>query len=135
MDRWDGYVAARDRVIRMLSHSRNPVVLTGDIHSNWVADLKQNFEDVRSQAIGTEFVGTSISSGGDGTDGPADRAQAENPHIKFYNGKRGYVRVEITPSLCRADYRIVPFVSKPGAPIATLASFVVEAGKPGAERA
>ena len=44
----------------------NPIVLTGDIHSNWVNDLKADYRDPSRATIGTEFVGTSISSGGDG---------------------------------------------------------------------
>ena len=48
----------------------NPVVLTGDIHSNWVNDLKVDFRDANAPVVATEFVGTSISSGGDGVDLP-----------------------------------------------------------------
>src|SRR5436190_6393239 len=42
MDQWSGYEAARNRVLRHLNNRKpsNPVVITGDIHSNWVADLK-----------------------------------------------------------------------------------------------
>jgi alkaline phosphatase D len=34
----------------------------------------------------------------------------------------------------KADYRVVEYVSREGAPIKTRASFVVENGRPGAER-
>ena len=60
---------------------------------------------------------------------------AENPHIKFFNGQRGYVRCTLTPEQWRADYRVLPFVKQPGAPIYTRASFVVEAGNPGLQQA
>lgn len=135
-DAWDGYVADRDRLLRFIGERKpaNPVVLTGDVHSNWVADLKENFDDPRSRTIGTEFVGTSISSGGDGAD-MTDRGKhilAENPHIKFFNGQRGYVRCILTPQTWRSDYRVVPVVSTPGAAISTRASFVVENGRAGA---
>lgn len=71
MDKWDGYVAARERLLKVLASTppSNPVVITGDIHSNWVADLKANFDDPASATIATEFVGTSMSSGGDGSEG------------------------------------------------------------------
>ena len=59
----------------------------------------------------------------------------ENPHVRFYNAQRGYVSCTVTPTRWQSDYRIVPFVRKPGAPIETAASFVVEHGKPGAQRA
>jgi alkaline phosphatase D len=134
MDRWDGYVAAQQRLTRLLDATRqsNPVVITGDIHSNWVADLKQNLGDPDSLTVASEFVGTSISSGGDGSDTPSPMLRL-NPHLKFFNGRRGYVRVRITPARWTADFRTVPFVSKPGAEIDTRASWIVEAGKPGAQ--
>jgi len=137
-DAWDGYVASRDRLFAFLSERKpsNPVVLTGDVHANWVADLKKDFDDPKSATLGTEFVGTSISSGGDGRDTPeGGRVLSENPHIKFHNQQRGYVRCAITPKEWRTDYRVVPFVQKPGAPISTRATFVVEDGKPGVQRA
>jgi alkaline phosphatase D len=139
MDAWDGYQAARDRILRFLRDRRvsNPVVITGDIHSNWVADLKLDWADAKAPAVATEFVGTSISSGGDGAD-TNDAVQAvlpENPHIRFFNGQRGYVRCAVTRERYQADYRVVPYVSRQGAPISTRASFVVENGRPGATRA
>jgi alkaline phosphatase D len=137
-DAWDGYVAARDRLLRFLGQRQpaNPIVLTGDVHNNWVADLKENFDDPRSRILGTEFVGTSISSGGDGADTTpgGTRVLAENPHIKFFNGQRGYVRCILTPGSWRSDYRVVPVVSRPNGSITTRASFLVENGRPGAQR-
>ena len=135
MDRWDGYPEAQGRLLSFLDQNRppNPVVLTGDIHSNWAADLKADPRDPSSGVVGAELVGTSISSGGDGEDtrpGTGD-ALARNPHIHFFNAQRGYVRCAATPDRLVADYRIVPWVTRPGAPVETRASFVVEAGRPG----
>jgi alkaline phosphatase D len=64
MDQWDGYVAARNRLIGFLDRARvrNPITITGDIHSSWVHDLKTDFSDETSETVGTEFVGTSITS-------------------------------------------------------------------------
>jgi alkaline phosphatase D len=139
MDAWTGYPAARNRILGFLHRRRpsNPVVLTGDVHTNWVADLKADFDNPRSATVGAEFVGTSISSGGDGTDTRPEVAARlpALPHIKFFNAQRGYVRCRLTPDRWQTDYRIVPVVTKPDAPITTRASFVVENGKPGVERA
>jgi alkaline phosphatase D len=136
MDKWSAYPAALDRFMRFLQKRKpsNPIVLTGDIHSNWVADLKADFNDPNSAIVGTEFVGTSISSAGDGMDMRPDveRQLPENPHIKFYNSQRGYVRCDITPQHWKTDFRIVAAVTKPDEPISTRASFVVENGKAGA---
>jgi alkaline phosphatase D len=135
MDKWDGYVDARSRLMRFMAHARpsNPVAITGDIHASFVADLKLDFDDPSSPVVGTEFVGTSITSGGDGDDSPGAEMRALNPHVKFYNSRRGYVRATITPSLWTSDYRVLPYVSRPDAPIETRASFVVESGRPGAQ--
>jgi alkaline phosphatase D len=67
-------------------------------------------------------------------DAPANLAGllAENPCVKLHNAQRGYVSCEVTPDRMRADYQVVPYVTKPGAPKATRASFVVENGRPGA---
>lgn len=138
MDAWDGYAAQRNRLMRFLQTRKpaNPVVLSGDVHNNWVADLKADFDKPESSVVGAEFVCTSISSTGDGNDitEGAQKLMRENGHVKFFNGRRGYVRCTITPELWRADFRVVPFVSRPGAPISTRASFVVESGKPGSVR-
>jgi alkaline phosphatase D len=138
MDQWARYPAARDRLLTYLDERRpaNPIVISGDIHSNWVADLKRDFADQGSPTVATEFVGTSISSGGDGNDiTPAFEAiLAENSHVGFYNNQRGYVRCDLTRDRWMADYRVLPFVARPEAPIGTRASFVVEDGRPGAVR-
>lgn len=139
MDQWGGYERARTALLTHVAERKpsNPVVLTGDIHSSWVNDLKVNFADSSSPIIATEFVGTSIASGGDGQDLPARMASvvAENPFVKFYNGQRGYVVCEVTPRALTASYQVVEFVSQPGAPLTTRARFVVESGRPGAQRA
>jgi alkaline phosphatase D len=138
MDQWSGYAAARQRFLEFLRDHKpsNPVVLTGDIHSNWVNDLKPEFYREDSPVVATEFVGTSISSGGDGADVRPTTAAllAENPHIKFFNSQRGYVRCSIKPDRWRTDFRVLAAVSKPDEPISTRASFVVENRRPGAKR-
>ena len=77
----------------------NPIVLTGDIHTNWVNDLRVDDHQPETPVIATEFVGTSISSGGDGADKleNSDAVLAENPSVRFFNSQRGYVRCTVTP--------------------------------------
>jgi alkaline phosphatase D len=136
MDSWNGYVQPRARLLKFLDEARpaNPVVLTGDIHSSWVCDLKRDFSNPSSAIVGTELAGTSITSGGDGDDSSRSDVLALNPHIKFFNNRRGYVRCTLTPSTLTSDLRTLPYVSRPDAPIETRASFVVEGGRPGAVR-
>ena len=99
----------------------------GDVHSHWAAEVHERCDDPSSPAVATELVTTSISSGGDGSD-TRDEITAvlpENPHIRYFNNRRGYVRTRITPDELRADFRVLPYVSRRGAPVRTGASFVV----------
>ena len=135
MDGWDGYVGSRDRITRgwVDAGVRNPVVLTGDVHTHWANDLKLDYTDPTGATVGTELVCTSITSGGDGADTTPEAAAivAANPHIRFRNGQRGYVRTTFTPGELRADFRIVDAVTTPDAPVSTRASFVVPDREPG----
>jgi alkaline phosphatase D len=136
-DGWDGYPAARRRLIDSLAARRiaNPVVIGGDVHMFSVADLKTDFDDPAAPVVGSEFTGTSITSQGP-SQKRIDAVLPENPHIRFAESRyRGYVRVEVTPATLRADLRAMDTVSRPDAACRTLASFVVEDGKPGPRRA
>ena len=139
MDKWTGYEADRRRVLSFLHQRKiqNPVVLTGDIHSNWANELLLDFDDLDGSPAAVELVGTSISSSGDGRrESPRQSALlSENPFVKFHNQERGYVVCEITPQAMRSDYRTVEYVSRTGAPLNTRASFVVEDGKPKLQKA
>ena len=139
MDKWSGYERDQDRLLDFLHDRRisNPIVLTGDIHSNFVNDLKLDFHDMNSPTVATEFVGTSLSSGGDGADTrpSTEGLYSQNPFVKFWNGQRGYVRCRVTSGLWTSDYRVVDYVTRRGSPISTRASFVVEEGRAGVERA
>jgi alkaline phosphatase D len=103
------------------------VVLTGDVHSHWAANIHERFDDPSSPPVGTELVTTSITSGGDGSESRPEAAEilAENPHIRFHNNRRGYVRTVIDVDELRADFKVVPNVARPGAAVETRASFVV----------
>jgi alkaline phosphatase D len=115
----------------------NPVVITGDVHSNWVNNLRIDDRREESPVVGTEFVGTSISSSGNGSDNSKYRESLmrENCGVKFFNGQRGYVRCTVTKDAWRSDYQVVENVTEPGAPVKTRASFIIESGQPGAGEA
>ncbi|MGE0723595.1 MAG: alkaline phosphatase [Alphaproteobacteria bacterium] len=134
MDGWDGYPAARGRLLSSIHRHRppNPVVIGGDVHAFWVADLKQDFDDPSAPTLASELVGSSISS-----EGPAEanvRAWlAENPHLKYGRGdKRGYVRLDLDPRRCRATFLGVDDVANPTSNVEPIAMFTIEDGKAGA---
>jgi len=122
-DAWDGAPASRDRVVDawVQAKARNVVVLTGDVHAHWAAEVKRRFDDPAAPVVGTELVSSSITSGGDGSESQPDTAAylADNPHIRFYNNRRGYVRTRFTPTEMTADFRVLPYVQRPGAPVET----------------
>ncbi|MFG2607782.1 alkaline phosphatase D family protein [Streptomyces sp. NPDC048514] len=135
MDAWDGYRASRRRVLDGVKATgiENLVVLTGDVHVGYAFDIKDDFDDPGSRTLGTEIVATSVSSGRDGSERPSNwhTYMTANPHLKFYDGRRGYVTVALHGDHARADFKAVPYVTRPGAPVTTAASFVTEAGDPG----
>jgi alkaline phosphatase D len=139
MDQWPGAAAERIGIGRFLAERRipNPVVLTGDIHSNWVNDLRVDDRKGDTPVVATEFVGTSVTSGGNGKLDPESEARlkALNPCVRFFSRERGYVRCRVTPGQWRADYIAVEDVTKPGGRAVARRSFVVEAGRPGAAEA
>jgi phosphodiesterase/alkaline phosphatase D-like protein len=131
LDAWDGYPAARERILAFLGERRiaNPVVLAGDWHSNWVNDLDRDGE-----TVATEFAGTSISSGA-GWDATVRLGLPANPHVVFYEGAyRGYLLCEVTEERWRTDLRIVTAPGSSASPAYTLAAFEVREGRPGARR-
>ena len=135
MDAWDGYPASRERITRgwVDAGVRNPVVLTGDVHAHWGADLRLEPGNLESPVVGSEFITSSITSGGDGYDKPDGQHPwaAWNPDLRFWTNLRGYLLTTVTPAAMTTDYRCVPVVTTPDAAAFTRATYVVEDGVPG----
>ena len=132
-DGWDGYPAARARLLNDIAQLKpsNPLVIGGDVHCTWVADLKPDFDDPQSPVVATEFCGTSITSQGP-TQKQVQAALAENPHLRYGNGaKRGYMKVEIRRDACTVALRALDNVRRADSNITTAATFVVENGRAG----
>ncbi|MGF1603466.1 MAG: alkaline phosphatase D family protein [Thermosynechococcaceae cyanobacterium] len=135
-DGWDGYAPTRQRLLNFMSQRQlaNPVVLGGDLHSFWVTDLKSDYQNEKAPVIATEFVGTSISSGGPNYD-LLSSFLPDNPHIKFFESRlRGYIQCTIEPKQWVSQLQVVDTVATPESSLRILASFAVESGKPGAQR-
>ena len=134
-DKWDGYADARKRLFDGLQarKTKGLVVATGDIHRAFAGDLKADFDDDKSPTLGAEFICSSISSAGDGSAGAAtsSKLRADNGHIKFYDGRRGYTVLDFDRKRCEATYRAVAKVSTPNGAVSTIKTLAVEAGKPG----
>jgi alkaline phosphatase D len=135
-DGWDGYPAARQRLLDAVAESptKDTLVLGGDVHSFWAADLKRDFAQAKAPAVATEFVGGSITSQGP----PADRLQgfmAKNPQIRAaLTQVNGYGVVVLDAKKALVSFRTLADVRDPQSAITTAQRFAVEAGRPGAVR-
>jgi phosphodiesterase/alkaline phosphatase D-like protein len=82
-----------------------------------------------AHSVHVELAGLRRGDGSDSRD-DIDAVRPENPDIRYFSNRRGYVRTRITPDEVRANFRVLPFVSSPGAPALTGASFVVADREP-----
>jgi alkaline phosphatase D len=136
-DAWNGYPAARERLMKFLSekHIANPVVLSGDIHAFVVSGLHLKAADLDSPLVAPEFVTSSITSDSV-PESYFESARKNNPNLLTATGEhRGYVRLDITKNELRADLITIDTVKEPDSGRNTLVSYVVEAGKPALVRA
>jgi alkaline phosphatase D len=81
LDSWAGYQRPRDRLLRHIRDRRiaNTVVLTGDEHQHYAGELHLDGRNPNGRPIATEFVSTSISSGGNGQDQRPDMVEISAP--------------------------------------------------------
>lgn len=131
-DQWDGYQPARDRVYSVLKGALpqtqavgNVVVLTGDIHSSWAADLTQDpnnpvaaaggYNPVTGEgSVAVEFVGTSVTSPAvdDPNGAVAAGLRAINPHFKYIDlTRRGYMLLDVTAQRALCEWWYVDTVA------------------------
>jgi alkaline phosphatase D len=125
-DQWDGYAAARARVLEKLRSGgiRNVVVLTGDIHSSWGAELTgtplnpTTYDPVTGAgSLAVEFVSPAVTS--PGIDDAAQAAalagalRASHPHIKYVDlFHRGYGLLDITPQRVQCEWYHVATINE-----------------------
>jgi alkaline phosphatase D len=135
-DAWDGYPRARERLLRHIEAEAvsSTLVLSGDAHTFYAADLLSDFADPGSTVVATEFNGSSVTSQGR----PAASTEAilrANEHILLADSsRRGYAVVELRPEAAEVRLRAVDTVKRRDAQVSTLATFAVEAGRAGARR-
>ena len=136
-DGWDGYAPARQRLLNAAAERKAPgvVVLSGDVHSNYVADLKLDFDNDKSAVVGTEFCGTSITSLSLAQE-RIDAARGFNPHVRYGRGdQRGYMQFTLDAKQMQVALRVVDDVMRIDSGVSTAARFAVDAARPGAQPA
>lgn len=130
-DQWDGYQPARDRVFDILKGNANApavgnvVILTGDIHSAWAADLTQDPNNgnvaqggydagTGAGSHGVELIATSVTSPAvdDERGAIAAAVKLVNPHVKYVElDKRGYMLLDINASRVVAEWWYVDTIT------------------------
>lgn len=113
-DAWDAFPASRAKILQAAPDDL--VVLSGDVHNAWAGELDR----------GVEFVATAVSSAPPSV---RDDALERNPHLRFFDGHRGYLVAHASMEEFTVDYRTVAYVDRPGAPVSTAASFRVVGNK------
>lgn len=107
-------------------------MLTGDEHQNYAGELHLDGRAPKPRALATEFVATSITSGGDGVDQRPEMAWilGNNAQLKFNNSQRGYLICDVTRERWQTDFRVIDKVSAPGGTVSTRMKLAVAAGEP-----
>lgn len=111
LDAWDGYPAARSRLLAAAQRAdADLVTLTGDTHNAWALDLAED-----GRAAGIEIAGHSVTSPGFESyiKGVTDEARVaalrgSSPQLKWANTEdRGYVTVQLTRERVTANWHNV----------------------------
>jgi alkaline phosphatase D len=111
LDAWDGYPAARSRLLAAAQRAdADLVTLTGDTHNAWAFDLAED-----GRPAGIEIAGQSVTSPGYESyiKGVTDEARVtalrrSSPQLKWANtADRGYVTVQFSPERVTANWHSV----------------------------
>ena len=130
-----GVASGQPQALQGVADRRVPgvVVLGGDVHANYVADLRLDFDDPRGALLASEFCGTSISSLGP-AQSDVDAARPFNPHVRYARAdQRGYMRFRLDARQLQAEIKVVDNARRADSGIGTAARIVVAAGRPGIE--
>ena len=115
-DAWDGYPAARERLLRHIESGgiTDVVVLTGDVHSSWAADLPVDPWNDYSPSTGRGSVGVELVTPAITSTPPSDLAGGAevllqlDPHLKWVDVRlRGTVVLDVTPEAIQADWFLI----------------------------
>jgi alkaline phosphatase D len=128
-DQWDGYPVQRNRIVDRLASDGvgNVIVLTGDIHFAGTGTIRSGGRGVGTP-VGTEFVATSISSGGRIDPGVTAVVKSIPDIIDVELEHRGYILHTVTPPAWTAQYRMVDSVKEPDSVMYQHAIYGVDAG-------
>lgn len=146
-DQWDGYQAEQAEVSRMFAAAGGVVLLTGDIHSSWGAEIPDDpgayLRVVGGDTNAVEFVTPAVTSSSlvstiEGLGLPAPEVIAQGvpvlvdalaPWFKYFDGERqGFGVFEITAERAQYDWYHLSDREDPEATASVAASWASPAG-------
>jgi alkaline phosphatase D len=134
-DAWDGYPAARERLLAGIAAAgvANVVALGGDVHRHVAAQLRVIPNEPRSPVVASEFVTTSITTRG--LPGYAQSlVRSSNPDLLHARSdERGYILLSLDARQARAEFRATRFPVTEDAQLYTQARYVVLEGRAGVQ--
>lgn len=138
MDQWSGYMYSRKRLLQFIEQHcpGNVVNVTGDAHRHFAGNLV--YDASHPAPVSVEFLATSVSSGSDGLgddDTFSRSVRRENPQLMATTDQRGYVICDVGRDVWHADLKVLDKVMERDGRLSTYASFAVERGKPGLQKA
>jgi len=116
LDTWDGYPLAREDLYADLrDYAINPVILSGDLHTNLAADLVAHNADA---PVAVEFMAGAVSSPTishalpDRTPNALrDGVLEQNPSLRYLEGShRGWLCLTLTGERCTGEWHLIDTV-------------------------
>jgi alkaline phosphatase D len=132
-DGWDGYPAARERLLRAIAEPAvsNVIALGGDVHRHVAAQLRLRPNDPASPIVASEFVCSSLTTHGL-SEALTGLMRASNPDmLHARSDERGYALLDVTPRSVVCEFRATPFPARADARLDAQARFAVEHDRPG----
>ena len=132
MDRWDGYPAARSRLLNAAQHAdADLVMLSGDSHNAWAYSLAED-----GRPAGVEFAGHGVTSHGMEGQLAADPKNvasafvATNPELVWADtSQRGYMMIDITPQRVTGEWLFMRTIKSRSTALAGTHRLSVERGR------
>lgn len=136
-DAWDGYPAARERLLQGIARHRvpNPLIVGGDYHCTIASNVPYQDAAGHQRTLAGEIVGTSITSAGIPQTVLDERVRA-NPHILHADGtRRGYVLFDVNDKSIDISVRNSESIATTSAPCITRTRFSMHDGISGIKQA
>ncbi len=131
---FDGAPGERARLAELLQ-ATNAIVVSGDLHTGMVLDVRPDPRGSQRTTVGAEFMAPATSSAF--PEAFADNVgllPLANPQMRDVDTTNGWLRVDITASDVTATFRHVADVRSPESPVSDGARWIVRPGSPSAER-